>query len=144
MTFLNFSQLPESVFHLNFPGKHFPGKHISKYDWKCFPLTNFSNGKQTQKSLENGFPKSEFQKTNITIVNICCFFFFVLVVWLELPKMKRKYMDRETCLSWIICRNELFIWRHLSSSPSKDCVVLELPPNCVDAECHLGSCSIQG
>jgi len=24
MTFLNFSQLPESVFYLNFPGKHFP------------------------------------------------------------------------------------------------------------------------
>ena len=109
---------------------------------KCFPLTNFSNGKQTQKNLENDFLKSEFRKTNITIVNICCFF-FVLVVRLELPKMKRKYMDRETCFSWIICRNRLFIWRHLSSSPSKDCV-LELPPNCVDAECHLGSCSIQG
>jgi hypothetical protein len=22
---------------------------------KCFPLTNFSNGKQTQESLESGF-----------------------------------------------------------------------------------------
>jgi hypothetical protein len=32
---------------------------------KCFPLTNFSNGKQTQESLESGFPKNEFQKTNI-------------------------------------------------------------------------------
>jgi len=109
---------------------------------KCFPLTNFPNGKQTQKSLENNFPKSEFRKTNITIVNICCFF-LVLVVRLELPKMKRKYMDRETCFSWIICRNKLFIWRHLSSSPSKDCV-LELPPNCVDAECHRDHATSRG
>jgi len=31
---------------------------------KCFPLTNFSNGKQTQESLENGFPETTFQKTN--------------------------------------------------------------------------------
>ena len=31
---------------------------------KCFPLTNFSNGKQTQEreSLESGFPESKFQK----------------------------------------------------------------------------------
>jgi len=27
--------------------------------------TNFSNGKQTQESLESGFPESEFQETNI-------------------------------------------------------------------------------
>ncbi|CAK7349111.1 unnamed protein product [Dovyalis caffra] len=40
-------------------------------------------------------------------------------------------MDKETCLSWIICRNRLFIWSHLSSSPSKNCVVLELPLNCL-------------
>ena len=26
---------------------------------KCFPLTNFSNGKQTQESLESGFPKKK-------------------------------------------------------------------------------------
>jgi hypothetical protein len=32
---------------------------------KCFPLTNFSNGKQTHESLENGFPESEFRETNI-------------------------------------------------------------------------------
>jgi hypothetical protein len=32
---------------------------------KCFPLTNFSNGKQTKESLENSFPESEFQETNI-------------------------------------------------------------------------------
>jgi hypothetical protein len=32
---------------------------------KCFPLTNFSNSKQIQKSLENNFPKITFQETNI-------------------------------------------------------------------------------
>jgi hypothetical protein len=31
----------------------------------CFLLTNFSNNKQTQESLENDFLKSEFQKPNI-------------------------------------------------------------------------------
>ena len=29
---------------------------------KCFPLTNFSNGKQTQESLESGFPENTFRK----------------------------------------------------------------------------------
>jgi hypothetical protein len=32
---------------------------------KCFSLTNFFNVKQTHESLENGFPESEFQETNI-------------------------------------------------------------------------------
>jgi hypothetical protein len=32
---------------------------------KCFPLTNFPNDKQTQESLESGFPESEFRKTNM-------------------------------------------------------------------------------
>lgn len=45
-------------------------------------------------------------------------------------------MDKETCLSWIICRNRLFIWSHLSSSPSKDCVVLQLPLDCLDDGAH--------
>jgi hypothetical protein len=27
---------------------------------KCFPLTNFSIGKQTQESLESGFPETTF------------------------------------------------------------------------------------
>jgi len=31
---------------------------------KCFSLTNFSNSKQTQESLESGFPKITFRKTN--------------------------------------------------------------------------------
>jgi hypothetical protein len=34
---------------------------------KCFPLTNFPNGKQTQKSLESGFPESEFRETNMAL-----------------------------------------------------------------------------
>jgi len=32
---------------------------------KCFPLTNFYNGKQTQESLESDFPETIFWKTNI-------------------------------------------------------------------------------
>jgi hypothetical protein len=32
---------------------------------KYFPLTNFSNGKQTQENLKNNFLKSEFQEINI-------------------------------------------------------------------------------
>ena len=31
---------------------------------KRFPLTNFSNCKQTQKSLESDFPETTFRKTN--------------------------------------------------------------------------------
>jgi hypothetical protein len=34
---------------------------------KCFPLTNFSNVKQTQESLESGFSESEFRETNIAL-----------------------------------------------------------------------------
>jgi uncharacterized protein YjbI with pentapeptide repeats len=67
MTFLNFSQLPESVFRPNFPGKHFPENQAKFFlTGKCFPLTNFSNGKQTHKSLESGFPETTFRKTNTT------------------------------------------------------------------------------
>ena len=66
MTFLIFSQLPESFFRPNFPEKYFPEtKPNFSLTGKCFPLTNFSNGKQTQESLENGFPENEFQETNI-------------------------------------------------------------------------------
>jgi hypothetical protein len=35
---------------------------------KCFPLTNFSNGKQTQESLESDFPEITFQETNMVLV----------------------------------------------------------------------------
>jgi len=67
MTFLNFSQLPKSVFRPNFPRKHFPENQAKfSFDWKVFsdPLTNFSNGKQTQESLESDFPETTFRKTN--------------------------------------------------------------------------------
>jgi hypothetical protein len=36
---------------------------------KCFPLTNFSNEKQTQESLENSFLKTGFRETNTTLKN---------------------------------------------------------------------------
>jgi hypothetical protein len=32
---------------------------------KCFPLTNFPNGKQTQENLESDFSKITFRETNI-------------------------------------------------------------------------------
>jgi hypothetical protein len=32
---------------------------------KYFPLTNFSNGKQTHESFKNDFPESKFRETNI-------------------------------------------------------------------------------
>jgi hypothetical protein len=31
---------------------------------KCFPLTNFSNGKQTHENLKSGFSEITFRKTN--------------------------------------------------------------------------------
>jgi hypothetical protein len=31
-------------------------------------LTNFSNGKQTQESLESGFPETTFRETNIALI----------------------------------------------------------------------------
>jgi len=48
MIFLNFSQLPESVFRPNFSGKHFPRNQAKfSFDWKVFSVNQFSNGKQT-------------------------------------------------------------------------------------------------
>jgi len=41
---------------------------------KCFLLTNFSNNKQTQESLESGFPESKFQETNIALVVVITHF----------------------------------------------------------------------
>ena len=65
MTFLNFSQLLESVFCPNFPGKHFTQNKLNfPLTGKYFPLTNFPNDKQTQKSLESDFPETTFRKTN--------------------------------------------------------------------------------
>jgi hypothetical protein len=62
ITFLNFSQLPKSVFRPNFPGKQLlENKPKFFFNWKVFSLTNFSNYKQTQESLENNFLKITFQ-----------------------------------------------------------------------------------
>ena len=42
-TFLNFSQPPESVFHPNFSGKHFPGDQAKfSFDWKVFFVDQLS------------------------------------------------------------------------------------------------------
>ena len=66
MTFLNFSQLPESDSSQIFQENTFlETKPNFPLTGKCFLLTNFFNGKQTQESLKSGFLKSEFQKTNI-------------------------------------------------------------------------------
>jgi hypothetical protein len=44
MTFLNFSQLPESVFRSNFPGKHFPRNQAKFFfDWKVFSVDQLSS-----------------------------------------------------------------------------------------------------
>ena len=68
MTFLNFSQLPESVFRPHFSGKHFP-ENQTKFSLtgKCFPLTNFSNSKENLKST---FPETTFQKTNMALIKV--------------------------------------------------------------------------
>ena len=63
MTFLIFSQLPESVFQIIY-NTFLKTKPNFPLTGKCFPLTNFSNGKQTQESLESGFPETIFRKTN--------------------------------------------------------------------------------
>jgi len=49
-------------------GKYFPGnqtkfffdRKVFSLTEKCFPLTNFSNDKQTQESLESNFPETTF------------------------------------------------------------------------------------
>jgi hypothetical protein len=37
---------------------------------KCFSLINFSNGKQSQESLESGFPETTFQETNMVFIKL--------------------------------------------------------------------------
>jgi len=42
MIFLNFSQLPESVFHSNFLGKYFSGNQVKFFfNWKIFFIDQF-------------------------------------------------------------------------------------------------------
>jgi hypothetical protein len=56
--------------------KHFPGNQTKFFfnwkvlfvDQKVFPLINFSNGKQIQKSLESDFPKTNFRETNMFLI----------------------------------------------------------------------------
>jgi len=114
MIFLNFSQLPESVFRPNFSRKTFSWKPSQIFLWlesvfrwptflmgfrktntakrkniflkiksnffltgkcflltgKCFSLINFSNNKQTQKSLKSDLLESEFWETNMAFITI--------------------------------------------------------------------------
>jgi hypothetical protein len=57
-------------------GKHFLGNQAKfSFDWKvfslarkCFSLTNFSKGKQTQESFESGFLETIFQETNAALM----------------------------------------------------------------------------
>jgi hypothetical protein len=37
---------------------------------KCFPLTNFPNGKQTQESLESGFPETSFREITLPEIRL--------------------------------------------------------------------------
>jgi hypothetical protein len=53
MTFLNFSQLPKNIFRPNKRKTFFLKTKLNfPLTRKCFSLTNFSNDKQTQESLE--------------------------------------------------------------------------------------------
>jgi hypothetical protein len=66
--FLNFSQLPESVFRPNFPENTFLEIKLNfPLTEKCFLLTNFSNDKQTRESLKNSFSETIFRETNIAL-----------------------------------------------------------------------------
>jgi hypothetical protein len=75
MTFLNFSQLSKSIFRSKSKKNTFLETKPNFYlTGKCFPLTgkyypliNFYNGKQTQESLESGFPKTTFQEINAAL-----------------------------------------------------------------------------
>jgi len=66
MTFLNFSQL-RKVFSAQIFQENTFLKTKSNFSLtgKCFSLTNFSNDRQTQKSLKNNFSEITFKKTNI-------------------------------------------------------------------------------
>jgi hypothetical protein len=65
MTFLNFSHFQKvfsaQIFQENTFMKTKPNFPLIG---KCFPLTNFPNGKQTHESLESVFLETIFRKTN--------------------------------------------------------------------------------
>ncbi|KDO58417.1 hypothetical protein CISIN_1g0054602mg, partial [Citrus sinensis] len=52
-------------------------------------------------------------------------------------------IDREMCLSWIICGSRLFIWNYLSSAALNNCIALEIPSNVLD-QGHTGRNSYHG
>jgi hypothetical protein len=72
MTFLNFSQLSESVFRpkqkentfLETKPNFLLTRKYFSLTGKYFLLTNFSNGKQTQEKLKYNFLKTSFRETN--------------------------------------------------------------------------------
>ena len=65
MTFLNFSQLSESVSPQIFQENTFlKTKPNFSFTGKYFSFTNFPTSKQTQESLESDFSKTTFRKTN--------------------------------------------------------------------------------
>jgi hypothetical protein len=41
---------------------------VFSIDRKVFPLTGFPNGKQTQESLESGFPETTFRETSMALI----------------------------------------------------------------------------
>jgi hypothetical protein len=67
------SGFPETTFRKTNTAKRkntfFETKPNFSLTGKCFPLTNFSNGKQTQESLESGFPETTFRETNMALIN---------------------------------------------------------------------------
>ena len=67
----------ETKSNFTLTGKCFPltGKCFS-LTGKCFLLTTFPNGKQTQESLESGFPETTFRETNMAEISI-------VLVWLR-------------------------------------------------------------
>ena len=122
MTFLNFSQLPESVFRPNFPENTFlktkpnsslTGKCFS-LNGKCFPLTNFSEDKQTQESLESGFPESEFRETNGALKSLMTLFLYQFGVYFflkEMEKMNRKIIRWENRIYGLGYKKEKQWWQ---------------------------------
>jgi hypothetical protein len=64
-------------------------------------LTNFPNGKQTQESLEIGFPESEFRETNMAyfsvsflfIIDDLFFHFFTQWLLICLVRCMHKFFD---------------------------------------------------
>jgi len=76
---------------------------------KCFPLTNFSNGKQTQESLESGFPETTFRKTNTAKGKTLSWKLNQIFLWLESVFRWQESVFRwpESVLRWL---ESVFRW----------------------------------